>query len=152
MTRTANSARLWGPCVDVRGKIGNQGVRGRHRTADLKISIHGDGSTARKARGFHLIIHPTHAPVRTRDFAHRVRAALVQEKFALSTYTGGKTRIVKRRDLATINVSRMPTVMAELGNMRSHADARVMRSARGQIRYARALESAVRAQLTATKK
>ena len=38
MTRTSNSQRRWGPCVDVRGRAGN-----RH-PADLKVSIHADGA------------------------------------------------------------------------------------------------------------
>ena len=48
MTRTDNSAEEWGPCVDRRGRLGNAG-------ADLKLSIHGDGSVAGN-RGFHVIV------------------------------------------------------------------------------------------------
>ncbi|HEY1119420.1 MAG TPA: N-acetylmuramoyl-L-alanine amidase, partial [Acidimicrobiales bacterium] len=43
LTRTTNSRRDWGPCVDVRGRFGNAGFRGRQQPADLKLSIHGDG-------------------------------------------------------------------------------------------------------------
>ena len=49
MTRTSNRADRWGPCVDVRGRAGNR------IDADLKVSIHGDGSYAAGARGFHVI-------------------------------------------------------------------------------------------------
>ena len=52
MTRTRNRQDLWGPCVDERGRAGNA------IEADLKISIHGDGSTVSGARGFH-VIRPT---------------------------------------------------------------------------------------------
>src|SRR5690349_22161018 len=40
MTRHSNSEARWGPCVNVRGRAGNK------LPADLKISIHGDGSFA----------------------------------------------------------------------------------------------------------
>ena len=41
LTRTSNREDRWGPCVDVRGRAGNKTAG-----ADLKISIHGDGSLA----------------------------------------------------------------------------------------------------------
>ena len=40
MTRHSNRQDRWGPCVDVRGRAGNR------VGADLKVSVHGDGSTA----------------------------------------------------------------------------------------------------------
>ena len=49
MTRHSNRQDRWGPCVDARGRAGNAA------DADLKISVHGDGSTAAGARGFHVI-------------------------------------------------------------------------------------------------
>ena len=49
-----------------------------------------------------------------------------------------------RGDLATLNLSDVPTVMVELGNMRSPRDARLMTSASGQRRYSAALARAVR--------
>jgi N-acetylmuramoyl-L-alanine amidase len=48
MTRPDNSAEEWGPCVDRRGRLGNA-------SADLKLSIHGDGSAAGN-HGFHVIV------------------------------------------------------------------------------------------------
>ena len=56
LTRTSNSMEKWGPCVDARGRVGNP--RNGHRGADLKISIHGDGSAATGAHGFHVIRAP----------------------------------------------------------------------------------------------
>ncbi|MFD1825738.1 N-acetylmuramoyl-L-alanine amidase family protein [Mumia zhuanghuii] len=142
MTRSRNSRRLWGPCVDVRGKLGNAGYRGRERAADLKISIHGDGAT-RSGRGFHVITTKRRgAVVRSARFGREVRAALEQRGFHRSTYTAGGRGLVRRGDLGTLNLSRIPTVMVELGNMRNRRDARTMRSAAGQRRYARALMTA----------
>ena len=56
LTRTSNREDRWGPCVDVRGRAGNK------KDADLKLSIHGDGSLASGAHGFHVIYPPDRAP------------------------------------------------------------------------------------------
>ena len=57
LTRHSNRQDRWGPCVDVRGRAGNK------LPADLKISIHGDGSYAAGAHGFHVIAPDRPAPV-----------------------------------------------------------------------------------------
>ena len=49
-----------------------------------------------------------------------------------------------RSDLATLNLSNMPTVMVELGNMRNAKDAHRMTSKAGRATYARGLALAVR--------
>ncbi|TNC46195.1 N-acetylmuramoyl-L-alanine amidase family protein [Mumia zhuanghuii] len=147
MTRDRNSRRLWGPCVDVRGKLGNAGYRGRERAADLKISIHGDGAAA-SGHGFHVITTKRRGAVkRSARFGREVRAALESRKFRRSTYTAGGRGLVRRGDLGTLNLSRVPTAMVELGNMRNRRDARTMRSAAGQRRYAKALANSVVAYL-----
>ena len=56
LTRTSNREDRWGPCVDVRGRSGNP------EPADVKISIHGDGSLSSGAHGFHVIYPPDRAP------------------------------------------------------------------------------------------
>lgn len=144
LTRTTNSRADWGPCVDVRGRLGNAGYRGWGRPADLKLSIHGDGSLS-GGRGFHVIVasKPDGRAAST-AFGRRVRGALHGRGFRNATYTAGGRGLIHRSDLATLNLSEVPTAMVELGNMRSAADARVMTSAKGQRRYAAALATAVR--------
>jgi len=61
ITRHSNREDRWGPCVNVRGRDGNK------QKADLKISIHGDGSFAAGARGFHVI-----APTDRRPWTHDI--------------------------------------------------------------------------------
>ncbi len=140
MTRDSNSADEWGPCIDDRGRAGNPGEAGP--TADLKISIHADGSLSSGAHGFHVISPPDRAPW-TDDIvepsarlAQEIRDALVDEGFAPSTYAGDDGLDV-RDDLGTLNLADIPTAMVELGNMRDPGDADVMTSARGRERYAR---------------
>lgn len=144
MTRHSNRQDRWGPCVDARGRAGNR------IGADLKLSIHADGSYAAGARGFHVIAPADRAPW-TDDIhssslrlAAAVRAGLVGRRFVAANYVAGGDGLDVRSDLATLNLSDVPTVMVELGNMRSTAEARVMTSARGRTRYARGLVSGVR--------
>jgi N-acetylmuramoyl-L-alanine amidase len=143
LTRHANRQDRWGPCVDVRGRAGNK------RHADLKISIHGDGSYAAGARGFHVI-----APTDRRPWTHDIyrssrrvaldtRAALRGVGLRVANYVAGGDGLDFRSDLATLNLSNIPTVMVELGNMRNPTDAHRMTSPAGRATYARGLAHAV---------
>jgi N-acetylmuramoyl-L-alanine amidase len=145
LTRHSNREDRWGPCVDVRGRAGNA------LPADLKISIHGDGSWVAGAHGFHVI-----APVDRRPWTHDIfrssrrlakdtRAALRQSGLPVANYIAGGDGLDFRSDLATLNLSNVPTVMVELGNMRNPTDAARMTSASGRSSYARGLVKAVRA-------
>ena len=145
MTRTANRRDLWGPCVDERGRRGNA------IPADLKISIHGDGH--RGGHGFHVIAPNDRAPWThdiyrpSRRLALAVRTALHGAGLPYADYLAGGDGLAFRSDLGTLNLSNIPTVMVELGNMRSTRDARLMTSYDGRAAYARALTKAVRAWL-----
>jgi N-acetylmuramoyl-L-alanine amidase len=144
LTRHSNREDRWGPCVDVRGRAGNK------RPADLKISIHGDGSYAAGARGFHVI-----APTDLRPWTHDIfrpsrrlaldtRSSLRSVGLRVADYVAGGDGLDLRSDLATLNLSNLPTVMVELGNMRNPTDARRMTSRAGRATYARGLALAVR--------
>jgi N-acetylmuramoyl-L-alanine amidase len=144
MTRHSNRQDRWGPCVNVRGRDGNA------LPADLKISVHGDGSYAAGAHGFHVI-----APTDRRPWTHDIfkpsrrlavdtRAALRRVGLPVANYIAGGDGLDFRSDLATLNLSDVPTVMVELGNMRNPTDARKMTSATGRVTYARGLARAVR--------
>ena len=117
MTRTSNRDDRWGPCVDRRGRAGNK------IDADLKLSIHADGSYTAGARGFHVIAptdrkpwtHDIHRSSRT--LARATRAALRKQGVPVANYTAGGDGIDFRSDLATLNLSDVPTVVVELGNM-----------------------------------
>ncbi len=144
LTRHSNRQDRWGPCVDARGRAGNR------VGADLKLSIHADGSYAAGARGFHVIVPADRAPwtddiaASSMRLARAVRRGLVAKRFVLATYIAGGDGLDVRSDLGTLNLSDVPTVMVELGNMRSAAEARVMTSPAGRARYARGLVAGVR--------
>ena len=145
LTRHSNRQDRWGPCVDVRGRAGNS------VEADLKLSIHADGSYAAGARGFHVIAPADRAPWTadihdsSRRLASAVKGGLLGRRFVAANYIAGGDGLDVRSDLGTLNLSDVPTVMVELGNMRSAAEARVMTSPRGRSRYARGLVAGVRA-------
>jgi N-acetylmuramoyl-L-alanine amidase len=145
LTRTSNREDRWGPCVDVRGRDGNA------LPADLKLSIHGDGSYAAGAHGFHVIAPTDRAPWThdiyrpSRRMALDTRAALRGVGLPVANYIAGGDGLDFRSDLGTLNLSDIPTVMVELGNMRNHRDAARMTSWSGRATYARGLVHAVRA-------
>ncbi len=131
----------------MRGRAGNR-VR-----ADLKLSIHADGSTAAGARGFHVI-----APADRRPWTHDIyrpsyrlaletRSALRRQGLRVANYTAGRDGLDVRSDLGTLNLSDIPTAMVELGNMRNPTDARRMTSRTGRSTYAAGLVAAVRGYL-----
>ena len=147
MTRTTNSRYAWGPCVSTRGRFGAK------VGADLEVSVHGDGA-ASSTHGFFVIRPGVRAGYtddiagRSRALAGRVRAGLVSAGFGVSTAYGGDG-LDTRRDLGTLNMADVPTVMVELGNMRNAGDARCMTSATCRDRYARGLAGGVVAYVTA---
>jgi len=141
LTRHVNSRTTWGPCVDRRGRAGNR------LDADLKISIHADGSYG-GGPGFHVIAPSRRRPWTTDIYgpslqlAKVTRVRLRSAGLPVAHYVAGADGLDVRSDLATLNLSDVPTVMVELGNMRDRRDAHRMTSASGRRVYARALAAA----------
>ncbi|MGX4692483.1 N-acetylmuramoyl-L-alanine amidase [Streptomyces sp. JNUCC 63] len=116
----------WGPCVDERARIGNAAH------ADAAVSIHADGS-APGNRGFHVIlpaaVHAGAADTRpivaaSRDLGERIAGNFVRVTGERpSNYIGGGTGLVTRKDLGGLNLSTVPKVFIECGNMRDSKDA-----------------------------
>lgn len=142
MTRTANSADMWGPCVWTRGAFGAR------VGADFEVSIHGDGAPS-SGRGF-FIFTPQSIKGWTDDIAdaslrhaRRMHDAMVAAGATSSTYiTGG---IAVTPEMSTLNFSDVPIVLIELGNMRNSQEAAAMETAKGQSRYARWLVAGIKA-------
>ena len=139
-TRTTNSRDAYGPCIWDRPKVANRAK------ADVLISIHADGA-APSGRGFHVI-----APKRidgwtddiatpSRALARDVITGLRGAGLPATTYLASALSI--RGDESTLNFSDVPAVMVELGNMRNHADARRMSSAKGRAAYADGLAAGI---------
>lgn len=144
---TRPNDRGTGPCVNERAAIGNRAK------ADLLVSIHADGSYSAGARGFHLIISKTMVggaavEARSKALALNLRSRIrSQAGMPRSTYLGTRTALSVRSDIAGLNLSRIPAVMLEAGNMRNKADARLLASAAWRVRLAHALADGVVASL-----
>ena len=140
MTRTTDTGV--GPCVDVRGKFGAS------VHAALEISIHGDGSSL-SHYGFN-VMKPGYVSGYTDDILTRsatlataMRRGLVLNGLPVGNYYG-VNGIVSRTDLGTLNMSNVPVVMVELGNMKNSGDAARMTSSTGRDRYAAGLAQGIR--------
>lgn len=141
MTRATNDG--WGPCIDERAAIGNRAH------ADAAISIHADGGPA-GGRGFHVLM-PALVPGYTDDIysaSHRlgvcVRDAFLATGMPTSTYYASNG-LAERTDLGGLNLSNVPKVFIETGNMRNATDAGLLESADFRSREARALAAGLNA-------
>ncbi len=140
---TRSDDRGVGPCVPARAALAAK------KHADLLLSIHADGNSARHARGFHVIastkqVGPASATKASDRLARMVRAALRSETpMPIANYVGGGDGLVFRRDLGTLNLSVAPAVLVETGNMRHPKDASLMRKKRFRQAEARAFADAV---------
>ena len=135
MSRTTNDG--WGPCIDERAAFGNRAH------AALAISVHADGGPP-EGRGFHVNM-PALVSGYTDDIyaaSHRlgvdVRDAYTATGMPTSTYFGSQG-LVERSDLGGLNLSDVPKVIVETGNMRSATDAALLENAGFRGRAAQAL-------------
>ena len=136
MTRTTNSG--WGPCITERAAIGNRAH------ADAAISIHADGGPA-SGRGFHVIYPPPIAGL-TDDIAAPSHQLALAIRTAFRNGTGlpyatyiGHNGLDVRSDLGGLNLSDVPKVFIETGNMRNATDAALLSNPSFREREAKAL-------------
>ncbi|WP_189218088.1 MULTISPECIES: N-acetylmuramoyl-L-alanine amidase [Streptomyces] len=131
VTFTQDGDRPWGPCVDERARIGNAAG------ADAVVSVHADGSAAGN-RGFHVIlpgtVHEGAADTRPIVGPSRELGTRIADRFgavtgsAPSNYVGDGTGLVTRTDLGGLNLSTVPKVFVECGNMRDGEDVALLTS------------------------
>ncbi len=143
---TQDADRPFGPCVDERARIGNAAK------ADAVVSLHADGSGAGN-RGFHVILPgavdagaaDTRAIVGpSRDLGERIAGNFVRVTgSAPSNYVGGGTGLVTRKDLGGLNLSTVPKVFVECGNMRDSKDAALLTSGAWRQKAARGISDGI---------
>jgi N-acetylmuramoyl-L-alanine amidase len=136
----------WGPCVDQRARIGNDAH------ADAAISIHADGAAAGD-RGFHVIlpgsVHAGTADTRaivssSADLGERIAGNFVRVTGEPpSNYIGDGTGLVTRRDLGGLNLSTVPKVFIECGNMRDSKDATLLTSGAWRQKAAQGISAGI---------
>lgn len=140
-----------GPCISERAAIGN---RARNEVpADVALSIHADGAPS-TGYGFHVIVPRGIGRNDAIVAPSRRLGIIVRDAFQagtgepLSTYTGTSTGgLVARSDLGGLNLSTVPKVFIECGNMRNAADAQRITSAAWRQRAAFALATGLRTYL-----
>lgn len=143
---TQDADRPFGPCVDERARIGNKAE------ADAVVSIHADGSGTGN-RGFHVILpgavnagaadtRPVVGP--SRELGERIAGTFVRVTgSAPSNYVGGGTGLVTREDLGGLNLSTVPKVFIECGNMRDSKDAALLSSGAWRQKAARGISGGI---------
>ena len=123
---TQDGDRPWGPCVNERAAIATRAH------ADAAVSIHADGAPP-TGYGFHVILpavvvagaadtRPIVAPSRRLGLALRSAFGSASGE-AHSTYLGDGTALTVRSDLGGLNLSTVPAVFIECGNMANPTDA-----------------------------
>ncbi|MFI9004973.1 N-acetylmuramoyl-L-alanine amidase [Streptomyces sp. NPDC053541] len=124
--------RPYGPCIDERAAFGNAAK------ADAVVSVHADGSAVGH-RGFHVIL-PARVSGGGADTAKivgpsRTLGEKLVTRFARATgtrpanYIGSGTGLDVRDDLGGLNLSTVPKVFLECGNMRDPKDAALLTDA-----------------------
>jgi N-acetylmuramoyl-L-alanine amidase len=141
MTRTTNNGI--GPCVTTRAFILNEGH------ANVAVDIHADGACA-KCRGFSILEPEPYADSPNKNViasSERLGADIKASMRAgtpmpVSNYYG-VNGIIHRDDLAGLNLTKVPKILIEVGNMKNALDARLETSATFQQEVARALLAAI---------
>jgi len=139
LTRTSNDGI--GPCVNTRSQIINRAH------ANVAIDIHADGGPA-DGRGFAILEPVADGPNNRVIGASRRFGADLRQVFRSvtrmpeSTYDG-IDGIADRDDLAGLNLTTVPKVLIECGNMRNATDAARLVTASFQRLAARAMAQAI---------
>ena len=144
MTRKTNGGV--GPCVNHRAEI----INAAH--ADVAIDIHADGGPT-WGRGFTVLEPVADGPNDKviRDsvrFGASVRSALLASTRMPQSDYYGHNGVIFRNDLAGLNLTTVPKVLVECGNMPNAADAALLASRSFQREIADAFTSAIVSFLT----
>jgi len=139
LTRTTNKGV--GPCVPTRSYTINRGH------ANVAVDIHADGAPS-WGRGF-AILEPVADGPNNKVIASSARlgldiraAMLAYTKMPTSNYDG-RNGINHRNDLAGLNLTKVPKILIEVGNMKNATDAKMLTSATFQQLVAKALLAAI---------
>jgi len=130
-----------GPCVDQRAAIGN------NAHADAAISIHGDGFDT-SGHGFQIIqaarsVGGAANDARSNALSQALHGTFLSESgLTPSTYIG-TDGYETRSDLAGLNLSTVPKVLVECGNMKNPGDDALMESSAGRTRLAAAIADGI---------
>ncbi|WP_448221654.1 N-acetylmuramoyl-L-alanine amidase [Gordonia iterans] len=144
----------WGGCVDERAAAAGASK------ADIAVSLHADSTSAgadRDKSGFHMIVptlpipDPVVSSVQASDgrkASQAMRDAFKSSGFKPANYAGVQNGIQTRPDIAAVNLTKVPAVFVEMGNLSNPSDAKDLSSAEGSARYALAITKGIRSYLS----
>jgi N-acetylmuramoyl-L-alanine amidase len=140
LTRTGNNGV--GPCVNTRSYLINE------EHANVAVDIHADGFYPSSGRGFAILEPVADGPNDTVIAASArlgadIRAAMLAGTAMPVSNYDGRNGINQRDDLAGLNLTRVPKILIEVGNMKNAADTRMLTSAKFQQQVAKALLAAI---------
>ena len=126
-----------GPCVNQRAAVGNDAH------ADAAISIHGDGFSS-SGHGFQIIQATrseggTANDARSNALSKALHATFLAESGETPATYIGDDGYETRSDLAGLNLSTVPKVLVECGNMKNSGDIALMESTAGRAKLAAAI-------------
>jgi N-acetylmuramoyl-L-alanine amidase len=144
MTRSSNDGV--GPCVTTRAQIINRA------DANVAIDIHADGGPV-SGRGFTVLEPVADGPNNkvigeSIAFGKDVRAAMLADTTMPESNYYGSSGVVERNDLAGLNLTTVPKILIECGNMPNPTDASMLTNPAFQHQLARAFTAAIIAFLT----
>jgi N-acetylmuramoyl-L-alanine amidase len=139
MTRPSNDGV--GPCVDRRAQIINAA------RATVAIDIHADGGPA-SGRGFTVLEPVADGPnnaviASSLRFGADVHAALLARTSMPTADYYGQGGYIRRDDLAGLNLTAVPKILIECGNLRNATDAALLASPAFQRQLAAAFTAAI---------
>ncbi len=132
----------WGGCIDERINAANAS------NADIAVNVHADSTslgTDESKSGFHIIVPQLPVPDATvqqvQSGPGRTAAGLMRDAFkdaglVPANYAGAQDGLQTRTDIAAANLTKVPNVFVELGNLSNPTDAAALTGADGQLKYA----------------
>lgn len=139
----------WGGCVDERAAAASKSG------AAVAVSLHADstsaGSDASK-KGFHMIVPTLPLPGKAaqqaqagggRQASTTMRDAFKKAGFAPANYAGVADGIQTRSDIAAVNLTTVPAVFIEMGNLSNPTEAAALTAKDTQLKYATAITDGI---------
>ncbi|GAA3695375.1 hypothetical protein GCM10022238_09450 [Gordonia hankookensis] len=139
----------WGGCVDQRAAAASRSG------AAVAVSLHADSTSAGSdgsKKGFHMIVPQLPVPDGTvsrvqggegRKASSAMRDAFVKAGFPEANYAGVTKGLQTRSDIAAVNLTKVPAVFIEMGNLSNPAEAASLSGKDGQLKYAMAVTDGI---------
>lgn len=139
----------WGGCIDERAAAAGESG------ADVAVSLHADSTstgTDNGKRGFHMIVPTLPLPDTAisqvqatggRAASETMRDSFLEAGLTPANYGGVNNGISTRSDIAGVNLTKVPAVFVEMGNLSNPDDADSLTSRQGAAKYALAITDGI---------